>query len=405
MELIIQPITQIRLGDVLQQHLLSGKYIRFQAAIAFVKRTGVRHLQTALNNFTQNGGEIRLVIGLDHRGTSYEGLKDLLETVGESVWLYHADIGAGRYHTFHSKMYLFEGDNSSLLVVGSGNLTEGGLFTNDEAAIVVELLEDDRVLAVVRQAFDIWCDLNLGAVKKLTAVLLDELLETGYVQPERIATSEDEAISIARHLVEDEQPQSEKVGQPRLFGQGIIRRSAPRASQTKPPQRITSQTLSASQIETSEWFALAVIKRDLPLRNSSPEISITKGIRDVNPAFWGWREQFSGPDARGQYSREVRIRFEDVIIRAYLKDFPARKPDGTKASADFRLGAISPIVQSLYSEGDVVVLERKDDVAFDYEARIIPVANLDQFPQLHDNLIEYPKSRSQSGFIKKYLYG
>ena len=249
MELIIQPITQIRLGDVLQQHLLSGKYIRFQAAIAFVKRTGVRHLQTALNNFTQNGGEIRLVIGLDHRGTSYEGLKDLLETVGESVWLYHADIGAGRYHTFHPKMYLFEGDNSSLLVVGSGNLTEGGLFTNDEAAIVVELLEDDRVLAVVRQAFDIWCDLNLGAVKKLTAVLLDELLETGYVQPERIATSEDEAISIARHLVEDEQPQSEKVEQPRLFGQGIIRRSAPRVSQTKPPQRITSQTLSASQIE------------------------------------------------------------------------------------------------------------------------------------------------------------
>ena len=88
-----------------------------------------------------------------------------------------------------------------------------------------------------------------------------------------------------------------------------------------------------------------------------------------------------------------------------MKDFPARKPDGTKASADFRLGAISSIVQSFHSEGDVVVLERKDDVAFDYEARIIPVANLDQFPQLHDNLIEYPKSRSQSGFIKKYLYG
>ena len=36
-------------------------------------------------------------------------------------------------HTFHPKLYLFKSDDHAEMVMGSGNLTEGGLYTNYEA--------------------------------------------------------------------------------------------------------------------------------------------------------------------------------------------------------------------------------------------------------------------------------
>ena len=37
--------------------------------------------------------------------------------------------------TFHPKLYIIDGETASVIVVGSSNLTRGGLFANYEAQI------------------------------------------------------------------------------------------------------------------------------------------------------------------------------------------------------------------------------------------------------------------------------
>lgn len=408
MQIIIHPLTDSRLGDVIIENLTNGKFQIFQAAVAFVKRSGVKHLSIALQNFVINGGMVRIVAGLDHHGTSYEGLLGLLNVVGENVWVYHADEGVSRFYTFHPKIYLFEGESEALLLVGSGNLTEGGLYTNDEAIVTLTLSQEDTALQIVKNAFEEWCDTTSDNSKQLTQTLLEKLLEADYIRKESAGWQINTDEETSEIEIEDSKPASAKPAIS-MFGRAK-RRSAPKvpSSQKIPkPTPLPIPEPAAPQSEPiADWFALSVIRRDLPLPNSSPEISITKGIRNENPLFWGWQDNFTGPDARGQYVRSLRIEFEGNMIDAYLQDYPGRKPDGTKASADFRLGAISPIVQSLQNEGDVVVLERVVDGAVDYKAQVISVANLVQCPQIANNLIEYTRSRSsRSGIVKKYCYG
>lgn len=153
MKTILQPFSDQKLGNVLNAELdrQTPEWTSFQAAIAFVKRSGVQHIRKALQAFGNADGHICLVIGIDQHGTSFEGLTDLLAIIGEhgEIWINHDESS---YVTFHPKLYLFEGEASALLIIGSGNLTEGGLYTNDEAFAVnlldLTVQEDIRILGV-----------------------------------------------------------------------------------------------------------------------------------------------------------------------------------------------------------------------------------------------------------------
>ena len=79
MEFVYQPSPSNRLGDYLKGNL-SGRWTHFRAAVAFVKRSGTRHVAPALADFARTG-HVEIIAGIDHRGTSAEGLQDLLEAV------------------------------------------------------------------------------------------------------------------------------------------------------------------------------------------------------------------------------------------------------------------------------------------------------------------------------------
>ena len=79
MEFVHQPFQSNRLGDYLKGNF-SGSWTHFRAAVAFVKRSGTRHIETALAAFSRIG-HIEIIVGIDHRGTSSEGLQDLLDAV------------------------------------------------------------------------------------------------------------------------------------------------------------------------------------------------------------------------------------------------------------------------------------------------------------------------------------
>ena len=79
MQFIHQPFPSGRLGDYLKDNLRE-EWTHFRAAVAFVKRSGVRHVAPGLAEFSRTG-HVEIIAGIDHQGTSFEGLKDLLGAV------------------------------------------------------------------------------------------------------------------------------------------------------------------------------------------------------------------------------------------------------------------------------------------------------------------------------------
>lgn len=135
MQFIAQPFGEVRLGEFLLSHLGDPQWTEFRAAVAFVKRSGTQHIRQPLRDFSDRA-LVRISVGIDLFGTSQEGLIDLLEaTPGGQIFVYRNN---GPY-TFHPKVYLFKSEYRAHIIVGSGNLTGGGLFTNYEASLATSL--------------------------------------------------------------------------------------------------------------------------------------------------------------------------------------------------------------------------------------------------------------------------
>ncbi len=174
------------IGPDLTEALSSDRWTSFRAAVAFAKQSGVRHIAGPLFDFVQRPETtVCIAIGISSQGTSLEGLQDLWRvTAGRGeVFVFHEGTAAG---SFHPKLYLFENDSEALAVVGSSNLTEGGLYSNHEISIVgsLTLKNDDVVVNDLRSALDYWQSLGDNC-KLVTPELMKELHEQGDLPSEQ----------------------------------------------------------------------------------------------------------------------------------------------------------------------------------------------------------------------------
>ena len=100
------------------------------------------------------------------------------------IWIVHS---AGS-STFHPKMYAFRNDSNAEVVIGSGNLTAGGLYTNFEGSLTASLdlgKEADRVfLEDLDKLIAEWRNPSTNAAKALDDDLMKALTDSGYIAPE-----------------------------------------------------------------------------------------------------------------------------------------------------------------------------------------------------------------------------
>jgi len=145
LRIIKQPFSKnFRLGDHLNAELARSTWTQFDAAIAFVKRSGVKFIYDGLHNFSKKG-DVDIAVGVDLRGTSIEGLQLLLQAVNPRGQI--SVVHSPGPSTFHPKIYAFRNDVAAEVIIGSGNLTAGGLFTNFEGSLIASLdltINDDR---------------------------------------------------------------------------------------------------------------------------------------------------------------------------------------------------------------------------------------------------------------------
>ena len=101
-------------------------------SVAYINQSGVGLLSTELAN---TGTRLEVFAGIRNDITSRQGLEDLL---GFGGTIYAVDTGA-RTPTYHPKLFFAKGPTEARLVIGSANLTAGGLNNNIEASVKLTL--------------------------------------------------------------------------------------------------------------------------------------------------------------------------------------------------------------------------------------------------------------------------
>lgn len=334
----------------------ADKFDTVYMAVAFAKSSGVSLLFDHLADYVSSGGIAEITIGVDHQGTSRQGLELLLES-GAAVYVFHNP----GFQTFHPKIYLFERTGyESIAFAGSSNLTRGGLYENFEFNVRLEhdltSDEDSRRHQELAEAFRVFTDLDSGLALRLDQSILDTLHRQGYLA--------DEAQSPANAGYQ--RPPSQTEG-------GLFRR-VPMPSGPRPD----SPSRAASITPTQPGIALGTFTMTLGARDSrqqrgySRDIFIPLAARNASPAFWGWPDSFlpSASAVSGNYlERRVSVlatpanQDTRLIAEVRLYSYAQRN--------EFRLNC-GELVQGA-APGDVLVMSRvSPGEGYDYEAAIIP---------------------------------
>ncbi|MBN2317197.1 MAG: phospholipase D family protein [Sedimentisphaerales bacterium] len=348
----------------------SDKWTRFRGAIAFVKRSGIRHLATAISEFCLRA-EVKIIVGIDCRGTSVEGLSDLMDCIQDNgeIYVFHNE----NMSTFHPKVYLFSSNTMASVAVGSGNITEGGLFTNYETALAISLDLTDQGSAaffeMLESVLDEWANVNSGTCKRLNSTVLGDLQDAGYIVTEALTRVGDGEEGSRTQLREKEGEEAQQ----RLF----IHAPVPRAPR---PTIFAAGTPSVTQAEevrldTSEGalgFVMTLQRTDVGAGQTtpgtsrrSPEIFVPLAARDFSPEFWGWPMMFSeDPERRGKMDRKgVLMRIGTEILEVNMMTWPDKH--------DFRLR--NERLRSAGNIGDILRIEKTpDNEGFQYYVEVIP---------------------------------
>lgn len=122
------------IGKIINQELLNS--VDTQIAVAFLKRSGIKVIEDSLLASLDKGGCFELIVGLDFKTTDPLAMKyfiDLHKRYKNVRFFCYGDKGDNKNDiVFHPKIYLFRNTKETVSIVGSTNLTAGGLLSNFE---------------------------------------------------------------------------------------------------------------------------------------------------------------------------------------------------------------------------------------------------------------------------------
>ena len=127
------------LGDVLNEELRDAD--EFLAATAFLNSAGLDTIKPQLERILNNEGNVSIVHGADFRITDPSAVRTLVDMdlrYGNMSYRVYFDWSLTHRQMFHPKLYLSTSDYEYYCaIVGSSNLTLGGLRNNTEVNAVI----------------------------------------------------------------------------------------------------------------------------------------------------------------------------------------------------------------------------------------------------------------------------
>lgn len=219
-------------ASVLSETLADPSINRLLVITAWVRQSGVDLIAPDLRALLDRGGEVELFVGVALHGTTLQGL-EAVSQLGAKVWVVH-DVESG---TFHPKLYVATGESNGYALIGSNNLTAGGLSFNYEAALGVSFITT-KTPRFVEEAESFRCRLleDKEICHELTPAFLRRLERDGWLADE---------VRDRKHPQEDQARR--RVGQPSgarpLFGRSKFNK------RSRPPVRAERGQASMSGVD------------------------------------------------------------------------------------------------------------------------------------------------------------
>ena len=255
--------------DALQQLLRAPAIERVIISVAYLNLGGI---ELVADDLTALAERVSVFAGIRNGITSEQGLNRLL-TAG--VELFVVDTGA-RGVIYHPKLYLGRSASEASLLVGSANLTMGGLNNNIEAGVEITLDLTRPADQDLQQTTEAQFDTLPGAypqnvIAVTTAGEIEDLLASG-----RLA---DEQVISPTRIMDSEHPLADDVPQIRL---AVQPRRAP-VMMSAPPTPLPARERAPLEGWERVWQSKALTERDLEIPTGATthrtgSINLDKGL-------------------------------------------------------------------------------------------------------------------------------
>ncbi len=127
------------IGNVINQELANATQARI--AVAFMKYSGLKVIENSLQNCLEKKGNVEIIAGLDFKTTDPQAIIFLITLKKSNPNLSFFCFGDKKENktniVFHPKIYLFNKKKESTAIIGSTNLTGGGLLSNFEVNTII----------------------------------------------------------------------------------------------------------------------------------------------------------------------------------------------------------------------------------------------------------------------------
>ncbi len=179
-----EPESVNSVGNILSKLFKEDKFHSFTGISAFASVSGSRIISKYIQEANKKFKKHTLFIGVDQEGTSKEALESI-NTINIDSYIFHQRESP----IFHPKIYLFEGDNNTALIIGSSNLTGPGLFSNVESSILVEFKNKDvdgiNLVSELKSYFHSLFNLSDPNLFKVSKDAIDYFVDKGIVPTEK----------------------------------------------------------------------------------------------------------------------------------------------------------------------------------------------------------------------------
>jgi len=322
-------------------------------SVAFVNSGGVKLLEA---EFKKHSAKTTAFIGIRNDITSLQAAKRLLDL---GVTLYVVDTGS-RGVVYHPKIYLVRSKGKAKLIIGSANLTPGGLNNNIEASVLVDCDMTDAADQLLVESIEKGLNEQptehpKNVLKITTAAQLDELHEKGLLVDEATSAPPKPATS-GSSPANDSVPRIKLKLPPIRASIAAAAKVAAKATAKKAPAKkaaavkATAPPAAVGVVFERVWESKELTRRDLDMpiagtkTNRTGSVNLDKGLLD------------EGVDHRHYFRDNVFVS---------LKWSPGRRPNVEEAYAKFQL-----IVKGVsYGEFDLRIAHSTNIASITYKQR------------------------------------
>jgi HKD family nuclease len=297
---ILQAVTEQNHVSAVKALLGTADMDKFIISTAFMTESGLSILEESLRPVAD---KTTIFVGIRNGVSTYQSLEKATN-IGCTVFA--VDTGS-RSPIFHPKLYFGHGDKCAELIVGSANLTMGGLNSNIEASLYQKLeltAADDAQLStqIITQFDAMVADYPEHVIKIENKDQIDDLLKTGRVIDEGGMQRPSASASSASR-------EGDVLGRMKLKTKPIRR---PRAAAAKPmikPVKTEPKTVTGRAVAPTDsglellWESSPLARRDLDIpvsENTNPTGSMLfkKGNSDIDQQTYFRAEVFNGLEWR-----------------------------------------------------------------------------------------------------------